>query len=169
MEDNTKLILYLAVWMIAAGLVFFRQLRKGSIGAGLSLAYLINLWILHWVASTLYLLPGYSYYDPADVIAGLEQSAYAVVAFCASYMIFGRTLAQTPKKHDSSAISGVTGATKAPVESAPVGALRVIPVQQFAGNQPHRAGETSKALRASISDGRLTNMYIGIGLTCYVL
>ncbi|MCI0390837.1 MAG: hypothetical protein MOB07_18985 [Acidobacteria bacterium] len=87
MEDNSRLIWYLTVWIIAAGIVFFTQLRKGSTGSGLSLAYLLNLWIIHWVASALYALPEYSYYEFDTVLAGLEQSTYAVVAFSAGYVI----------------------------------------------------------------------------------
>src|SRR5262249_51795207 len=87
MEDNSSFIWYLSVWIVAAGIVFFLQLRKGSTGSGLSLAYLLNLWIIHWVASALYALPQYSYYDSNIVFAGLEQSAYAVVAFSAGYLM----------------------------------------------------------------------------------
>src|SRR5262245_33334430 len=118
MKENTTLILYLVAWMIAAGAVLLRQLRKNSIGAGLSLAWLLNLWILHWVASTLYLLPGYTYYYREDVIAGLEQSTYAVVAFAISYLTFSRVLARAPKSRGPQAISASSAATRPPVEMA---------------------------------------------------
>ncbi len=137
MEDNSNLIFYLTVWMIAAGAVFLRQLRRNSIGAGLSSSYLLNLWILHWVASVLYALPGYSYYDPRDVVAGLEQSAYAVVAFSVGYLIFSHAMTRRPS------------------------------LQQGAGRQSHFAGETSQV--AQVSETRLMNIYIVIGLTCYLL
>ena len=99
MEDNSKLIWYLSIWIIAAGVVVFRYMRKDSRGAGLSLAYLLNLWMIHWVASTLYVLPEYSYYDPDDVVAGLEQSAYAVVAFSAGYLMLTYALGRVAKSH----------------------------------------------------------------------
>ena len=91
-EDNAKIIWYLTVWLIAVALVFFSQLRKNSTGSGLSLAYLLNLWMIHWVASALYALPWYSYYSLDDVTAGLKLSAYAVVAFSAGYLILSHTL-----------------------------------------------------------------------------
>ena len=47
MEDNSKLIWYLSIWIIAAGVVVFRYMRKDSRGAGLSLAYLLDLWMIH--------------------------------------------------------------------------------------------------------------------------
>src|SRR5882672_448540 len=160
MEDNSRLILYLIVWMIAASVVFLRQLGRNSVGAGLSLAYLLNLWLLHWVASTLYALPGYSFYYHEDVLAGLEQSTYAVVAFSASYLIFSRALARAPKSRGSLAVKIFTTATKSPGSSTQIGSLRVISIQQPPRNQSHIQ---------YISDSKLTNIYIGIGLGCYLL
>ena len=98
-EENSRIIWYLAVWLLAAAVVFISELRKDSTGSGLSLAYLINLWLIHWVASALYALPWYSYYNVDDVIAGLEQSAYAVVAFSAAYLIFTFTSRRKAKLH----------------------------------------------------------------------
>jgi hypothetical protein len=141
MEYNSKLILYLTVWMVAAGIVFFKHLKKNFIGAGLGLTYLINFWLLHWVASALYILPDYSFYDPADVLAGLEQSVYAVVAFGAGYLIFSQALARPP------AISNAAAAT-----------------QQPARTQPALRGEAPP-----VSDARLTNIFIGIGAVCIFL
>src|SRR5205085_5234529 len=48
---------------------------------GLVLAYVVNLWLIHWLAPALYLLPGYHPYDPRVVEAGLEVSVYAILAF----------------------------------------------------------------------------------------
>jgi hypothetical protein len=170
MEDNSNFILYLTVWMIAAGLVFFRQMKTKSMGAGLSLAYLLNLWILHWVASTLYLLPGYTYYYREDVIAGLEQSTYAVVAFGLSYLTFSRILARAPKSRGPQAIGSPGAVTRPPVEPAQSGVTHrtaIISIQQGAKNQSRPAGKAPPV--AQISDTRLTNTYILIGGTCYLL
>lgn len=100
MEDNSKLIWYLSIWIIAGGVVVFRCMRKDAKGAGLSLAYLLCLWMFYWVAPALYVLPGYSYfYDPDDVVAGLEQSTYAVVAFSAGYLMLTSALGRAAKSH----------------------------------------------------------------------
>src|SRR6266511_4957996 len=136
MADNSKIILYLTVWMIAAGAVFLRQLRKNSVGAGLSLAYLLNLWLLHWVASALYALPGYSYYDPDDVVAGLEQSAYAIVAFSVSYLIFSHILARASKNRGLLAVSDLTTAKRLHRESAQSDNLRDASIRHPIKNKP---------------------------------
>ena len=170
MEDNSDLILYLTVWMVVAGLVFFRQLKTRSMGSGLSLAYLLNLWILHWVASTLYLLPDYTYYYREDVIAGLEQSVYAVVAFGLSYLIFSRILAREPKiraPHPLGAIGAATKPPFKPAQSVATYRTAIIPIRQGVRNQSHPASEATRI--TNISDARLTNAYILIGGTCYLL
>lgn len=167
MEDTSKLILYLIVWMVAAGAVFFRQLRQNSIGAGLSLAYLLNLWLLHWVASTLYALPGYSYYDPADVLAGLEQSAYAIVAFSISYLISSHALTRAPKTHSPLAVDDLSATAKSPEASAQSDILRRLSIRQPAKTQPSVTGKTPHV--AQVSNTKLANIYIATGLTCYLL
>jgi hypothetical protein len=57
-----------------------RQWRKVQ-GAGLVLAYVLNLWMIHWVAPAMYLLPWYRGYPLQVVVAGLEQSVYGAIAF----------------------------------------------------------------------------------------
>jgi hypothetical protein len=100
MEDNSKLIWYLSIWIIAGGVVVFRCMRKDAKGAGFPLAYLLCLWMLYWVAPALYVLPGYSnFFDPDDVVAGLEQSTYAVVAFSAGYLMLTYALGRAAKSH----------------------------------------------------------------------
>src|SRR5216683_3330954 len=80
MEDN-RLQLMLLVWMAAVGMVALVRSRRKDRGAGLTVAYLLNLWLIHWLAVTLYLIPGYENSDPRLVVLGFEQSVYAVVAF----------------------------------------------------------------------------------------
>src|SRR5579862_2036054 len=89
MEDS-KLTELLVVWLVAVFAVAVLRSRRRTAGAGLVLAYLINLWLIHWVASSIYLVSGYENHDPRLVELGLEQSVYGVVAFA-----FG-SLALTP-------------------------------------------------------------------------
>jgi hypothetical protein len=66
-----------AAWIpMLAALVLL--LRNGKT-AGLILAYALQLVILHWLAAVLYLLPWYEYLDESVVLAGLQQSTYAIV------------------------------------------------------------------------------------------
>src|SRR5205814_8046643 len=80
MPDSHLLIL-LVVWIAAMGVLALGRTWRKTPGTGLVLAYVLNLWMIHWVAPALYLLPGYEFYDPNIVEAGLEQSMYGIIAF----------------------------------------------------------------------------------------
>lgn len=93
MEEH-KLAEQLAMWMVAVLAVAFVRWRRKEQGCGLTLAYLLNLWLIHWLAVTIYLFPNYQGNDPQIVQAGFEQSLYAVMAFA-----FG-SIALTPVVKD---------------------------------------------------------------------
>jgi hypothetical protein len=79
--NDSRLSIWLLIWLAAiAALAIGRYWRRTG-GTGLVLAYVLNLWLIHWVAPAMYLLPWYRGFDPRVVEAGVEQSAYAVAAF----------------------------------------------------------------------------------------
>src|SRR5689334_22176117 len=80
MEHN-RLLGLLLVWMAALLAVAVARWRRKEHGCGLTIAYLLNLWLIHWLAVTIYLLPGYQGNDLRIVEAGFEQSLYGVLAF----------------------------------------------------------------------------------------
>jgi hypothetical protein len=88
--DNGRLQLLLLMWVAAAAALAVGRWWRKTPGTGLVLAYVLNLWVIHWVAPALYLLPWYQNFDQRIVEAGLEQSVYSAVAFA-----FG-SLALTP-------------------------------------------------------------------------
>src|SRR5207245_122029 len=102
MEDTTTLAIWLIVWIIALGAMVIWQWRRGASGVGLVVAYGLNLWLIHWVATALYLLPWYSNFNPTDVFAGLKQSTYAILALGVGSMVIApllmRSLQFPPKR-----------------------------------------------------------------------
>ncbi len=54
-------------------------------GAGLPFAVLVHLWLIHWPAAVIYVLPWYVYYVDMEserlVWLGFQQSTYAIMAF----------------------------------------------------------------------------------------
>src|SRR5205823_4529809 len=78
---NNNLPLVLTVWMMIIGAMAIARKRKHTAGVGLVLAYVLNLWMIHWVASLVYVFPWYSGPDEASTILGTEQSLYAIAAF----------------------------------------------------------------------------------------
>lgn len=68
------------LWVIAGGVLFIGQWKLGQ-GTGLVPAFVLELFVLHWLAAVIYLLPWYSNLSPAIVYDGLQQSTIALVAF----------------------------------------------------------------------------------------
>jgi predicted membrane channel-forming protein YqfA (hemolysin III family) len=75
------------VWILTATAIFLSRWRRKASGAGLVLAYVLNLWLIHWPAALIYLLPWYAYQDPHVVELGFQQSTYAIVAFGAGSVL----------------------------------------------------------------------------------
>lgn len=163
MKQESQLILWLLVWIVAIAVVSFRQLRVLS-GAGLVLAYVVNLWIIHWVATALYAIPGYSYYSLNDVVAGLEQSAYAIVAFSAGYLIVEYVLEHVAESRILPTVGVISSGMLRGSAQGMIGGE--ILSHRRLGNQSHvhLFGEGHVAL-----DIKLIHMYIGIGAVCYLL
>ncbi|SRR6266436_842466 len=78
--DNGFLI-WLVMWLVIAAAILCLQTRQSSHRVGLVLAYVFSLWLIHWLAAAMYVLPWYSNFNTDDVLAGLQQSTYAVAAF----------------------------------------------------------------------------------------
>jgi hypothetical protein len=84
---------WLAAWPVFFALIFWLMWKKkAGAGAGLVLAYLLNLWLIHWVAAALYVIPGYAFYEPEVVAIGLKQSTIAAGAFCLGSVVLAPLL-----------------------------------------------------------------------------
>ena len=81
MHGSSDLALWLALWMAAATVILYKVWKGRFFGVGLVLAYLLNLWLMHWVAASIYLLPWDQHFEVDLVALGLEQSTYGVLAF----------------------------------------------------------------------------------------
>src|SRR5580658_8148498 len=61
-------------WVAVIIFMAVARRRTHTAGVGLVLAYIVNLWVIHWAASSLYLLPWYHGSQETVTIAGTEQS-----------------------------------------------------------------------------------------------
>jgi hypothetical protein len=82
--DDSKLSQWLALWMLVIFIIALVRSRQNGVTCGLILAYVFDLWLIHWAAPSFYLLPWYHGGDPRLVEAGLEQSFYGIAAFAFS-------------------------------------------------------------------------------------
>ena len=71
--------LWLAMWLVGLGLIAWGQ-RKGTTGVGLTLAYGLQMFVIHFLASAIYALPWYIAPSPS-MLDGLKQSVYAIISF----------------------------------------------------------------------------------------
>jgi hypothetical protein len=87
-ESSSNLGLLLVAWMAVAIVTVYNQWMRRDAGTGLILAYLLNLWLIHWPGAAIYLLPWKPLHDPSTVEAGFQQATYAVIGFGAGSIIF---------------------------------------------------------------------------------
>jgi hypothetical protein len=85
--DDGRLSALLLIWVGAVFALAVGRSWRRTPGTGLVLSYVLNLWMIHWLAPALYLLPWYQKFDQGIVEAGLEQSAYAITAFAFASLI----------------------------------------------------------------------------------
>src|SRR5438552_7867338 len=79
MPDQTTFSAWLIAWLCVMAFVLWGQRNEGA-GAGLVISYVLQLWVIHWLAAVIYALP---WYLPADLpmALGLQQSTYAIAGF----------------------------------------------------------------------------------------
>src|SRR5580692_183041 len=100
--DTSKLAEYLLVWMGVIGLFVFVRSRWNMPGTGLTVAYLLNLSLIHFVGAAIYALPAFQDHDPHLTEMGFEQSLYGVMAFAFGGLIITPILAKKgilPRAH----------------------------------------------------------------------
>lgn len=79
----------LLIWLGVIALFLYMLFRKEGRSVGLSTIYLVRLWLIHWVAAALYILPWFSATDKEMIFSGFVQSVYAVLAFAVGVLILG--------------------------------------------------------------------------------
>jgi hypothetical protein len=71
----------IVLWMATAAIIALVRWKDRAGSAGLVFAYLLNFWLIHWLASACYLFPWAHFKDPATVKRGLEESTYGILGF----------------------------------------------------------------------------------------
>jgi hypothetical protein len=80
-SDTQFVIGGLVVWILAVGGLLYYKLKLPHATAGLLMGHIINMWMFHWLATVIYLLPWYHKpVPPYIVFEGFAQSLYAVLA-----------------------------------------------------------------------------------------
>ncbi len=88
MVDVRQFEWWLVLWAVALAVVLGSQ-RKRVSGAGLVLAYALQLWVIHWLAASIYVLPWYSAPNLVQLL-GLQESTYAIWGFAVGAAVLPR-------------------------------------------------------------------------------
>lgn len=78
MTDTSPLLTEVVLWGLLAVTIGVVHTRTHKQSVGLVVAYITNLWLIHWPATVTYLFPWYLPIDTAEVMAGFRQSLVAV-------------------------------------------------------------------------------------------
>jgi hypothetical protein len=155
--DDSKLSQWLALWMVVVFIIALVRSRQNSMTCGLILAYVFDLWLIHWAAPCFYLLPWYHGADVRLVEAGLEQSFYGIAAFAFSslflapfLMRIGLLPRRTVEVHEPD--------RKLPIAYVVTGAIFYMLLTTALGSLP-----TATAI---ISTGQQL-IVVGVGLCCW--
>ena len=87
MENRADLLVGLLLWLVAGSVILLVHWKRNRAGGGLIFAYLIHLWMIHWVAPAAYLAPWYEFLNFNVVMLGFEQSLYGILAFAGGSLI----------------------------------------------------------------------------------
>src|SRR5438094_945596 len=87
---NDPMLLWTAVWVIAAAVALLRHWQRQDMGVGLMIAYVMSFGALYWIAPAFQLLPWYDGAFRQFTIAGIRQSALAMAAFAVGAEMAGQ-------------------------------------------------------------------------------
>jgi hypothetical protein len=134
-NTSSDLALWLAVWATAASAVVYCRLKRASVGTGLVPVYVFNLWLIHWLAVCLYLIPGYEYYNVDLVRLGFEQSTYGILAFAFGSLVLTPFLMKLRRVHEDRDVSYEVH-EKLPAAYMIAGAASYVLLSSFLGRVP---------------------------------
>lgn len=94
------------LWVLTVLIVMAVRLRLHQRSAGLVLAYLANLWLIHWPAALTYLFPLTAGTEANRVIIGFHYSTIGIMGFAVGSIVFAPLLLrvlEAPRSHTTSA------------------------------------------------------------------
>jgi hypothetical protein len=96
----------IVLWMIAVLIVIGVRLRLHQRSSGLVLAYMANLWLIHWPAALTYLFPITAGVEADRVIKGFHSSTLGIMGFAVGAVLLAPFLLrviQAPRSHTTDA------------------------------------------------------------------
>ena len=92
--DTSKFSELLLIWIVILVFLTLMRSRRNTPGTGLTVVYLLNLSLIHWLGAAIYVLPAYQNHDSRLTELGFEQTTYGVAAFAFGALVFTPLLAK---------------------------------------------------------------------------
>jgi hypothetical protein len=144
--------------MAAAAIIVAAQWREGGTGAGLMLAYVINLGTIHWLGAAIYLFPWYSNYPPGVVEVGFRQSVWGIIALATGSAMLAPWLLRRVRAAKRASLPETPGSRRVAVTFVGVGLLFSLVLLPLVAGAP--------TLTAIVSVGR-SLIAAGLGVACW--
>jgi hypothetical protein len=104
------IFLCVLLWGAVGALTYFIGTSPQWAGTGLTLAFFLNMALLHWFSGILILLPWYMPADYYDTVAGLQMSTIGIIAFSFGCFIIAPAL--TKRASEMQTLHDLTNAAK---------------------------------------------------------
>lgn len=134
MDAANDLGLYLAVWLIATGIIITVHWRRRLNGVGLVLGYVINIGLIHFAGAAVYLNNGPHFHSPEEIAVGLRESTWGLIAFGVGALVIGPLLSKTRRYAESPTSYEV--APVLPRIYLMLGAVAYVALSSFLGSIP---------------------------------
>lgn len=79
MTPETTLAWEVVLWMVFAIGIILLRIRTHQRSVGLIIAYIANLWMIHWPSALTYLFPWYFAQDSDLIMLGFQQAFYGII------------------------------------------------------------------------------------------
>jgi hypothetical protein len=144
--------------MAGATVIVAAQWRGRGIGAGLLLAYVINLGTIHWLGAAIYLFPWYSDYSPGVIELGFRQSVWGIISLAIGSVVVAPWLLPRARPVSPGNFLGAPGSREVVVAYVGVGLLFSLVLLPLIAGIP--------TLTAIVSVGR-SLIAAGLGVACW--
>jgi len=81
MTFTIKITIFIIIWFMVASVIIRKRWKEKEVNSGLTVLYVINLFLMHCFAALLYLLPWHRFVEGKYMLDGFQEATYGMCAF----------------------------------------------------------------------------------------